>query len=66
MIGGTGKERKCLRLKEYDYSQPGAYFVTICTKDREHRFGEIVNGEMRANGSASVVQSCWDDLPNHY
>ena len=66
MIGGTGRERKRLRLKEYDYSQPGAYFVTICTKDREHRFGEIVNVEMRANGLASVVQSCWDDLPKHY
>ena len=66
MSGGTGKERKRLRLKAYDYSQPGAYFVTICTKDREHRFGEIVDGEMRANGAAAVVQSCWSDLPNHY
>ncbi|MCX6143684.1 MAG: hypothetical protein NTZ35_10710 [Ignavibacteriales bacterium] len=66
MIGGTGKQRKRLRLKQYDYSQPGAYFVTICTKDREHRFGEIVEGEMWANGMAAVVQSRWNDLPNHY
>lgn len=66
MIGRTGKQRKRLRLKEYDYSQPGAYFVTICTKDREHRFGEIVDGEMRANGLAAVVRSSWNDLPNHY
>jgi hypothetical protein len=40
----TRKERKSLRMKENDYSQPGAYFMTICTKDREHRFGEIVGG----------------------
>ncbi|MBF8296081.1 MAG: transposase [Bacteroidetes bacterium] len=66
MIRGTRKQRKRLRLKEYDYSQPGAYFVTICTKDREERFGEIVDGEMRANNSAAVVWSCWNDLPNHY
>jgi len=62
----TEKERRRLRLKEYDYSQPGAYFVTICTKDREHRFGEIVGGQMRSNGLAAAVQSCWNDLPNHY
>jgi putative transposase len=60
------RDRKRLRLKDYDYSQPGAYFVTICTKDREHRFGEIVGGQMRQNDLAAVVQSCWDDLPNHY
>ena len=41
-------ERKLLRLKEYDYSQPGAYFVTICTKDRVPVFGHIVGGGLRA------------------
>jgi putative transposase len=66
MIGRTGKQRKRLRLKEYDYSQPGAYFVTICTKNREERFGEIVSGEMHENEMAAVVHSCWKDLPNHY
>jgi len=40
--------------------------VTICTKDRQQRFGEIVNGEMRRNDLAAIVQSCWNDLPNHY
>ena len=66
MIGGTLKERKRLRLKEYDYSQPGAYFVTICTKDRENRFGEIANGEMQENDLAAVVHTCWNDLTDHY
>lgn len=40
--------------------------MTICTKDREHKFGEIVSGQMRRNDPAAVVQSSWDDLPNHY
>lgn len=60
------RHRKPLRLKQYDYSQPGAYFVTICTQDRVHRFGEIVNGEISVNGLGAVVRACWDDLPNHY
>ncbi len=39
-------KRKPTRLKGYDYSSPGAYFVTICTKDKLHLFGEITNGKM--------------------
>ena len=41
-------KRKPLRLKEYDYSQNGAYFVTVCTKDRAPVFGHIVGGGLRA------------------
>ena len=41
--------RKTLRAQRYDYTSPGAYFVTICTKDRVHYFGEIVNGKMVMN-----------------
>ena len=66
MIESGQKERKRLRLRDYDYSQPGAYFVTICAKDRVCRFGEIVNGEMLPNGLAAIVRSCWNDLPNHF
>jgi REP element-mobilizing transposase RayT len=53
-------------LSKYDYSQPGEYFVTICTKDREGRFGEIVDGDMRMNDFGGIAQSRWNDLPNHY
>ena len=38
-------QRKPLRLKEYDYSTPGAYFITICTKDRKHFLSEIVGDD---------------------
>jgi REP element-mobilizing transposase RayT len=60
------RERKNIRLKEYDYSQPGEYFVTICTKDREHRFGRIVKGRMSMNDHGTVVESCWKEIPKHY
>jgi len=54
------------RLKNYDYSQNGYYFVTICTKHRFHHFGVIKNGKMVLNRYGKIVQKCWDDLPNHY
>ncbi len=58
--------RRSIRLKDYDYSQAGAYFVTMCAWHRECLFGEIENGEMRVNEYAGIAQACWDDLPNHY
>ena len=39
--------RRSIRLKGYDYTQAGAYFITICSYQREHVFGEVVNGEMK-------------------
>lgn len=39
--------RRSIRLKQYDYTQTGAYFVTACTQNRECFFGEIVDGVMR-------------------
>jgi hypothetical protein len=38
--------RKLIRKIDYDYSSSGAYFVTICTQDREHYFWEIIDGKM--------------------
>jgi len=58
--------RKAIRLQGYDYSQPGEYFVTICSKDREHLFGKIEEGKMQLNEFGEIVSSCWKDLPNHY
>ena len=43
------KERKRNRLQEYDYSQSGYYFVTLCTDDHKPFFGKIINGEMILN-----------------
>ncbi|MDM7325057.1 MAG: hypothetical protein P3W93_008815 [Thermus sp.] len=45
----TRHHRRSIRLKGYDYTQPGAYFVTVGTHDRAHLFGEVVDGKMRLN-----------------
>jgi putative transposase len=57
--------RRSIRLKGYDYTQAGAYFVTIVTQDRECLFGEVVEGEMRVNPFGEIVAWAWNDLPNH-
>jgi REP element-mobilizing transposase RayT len=58
--------RRSIRLSTYDYTEPGAYFVTICTQDHTCLFGEIINGEMRMNEAGSMVQGVWDEFPSHY
>ncbi|MCL6512678.1 MAG: hypothetical protein K6U78_18570 [Anaerolineae bacterium] len=58
--------RRSIRLRGYDYSQAGAYFVTIVTQNREPLFGEIVNGEMRLNESGACVVRWWEDIPRHF
>ena len=59
-------QRKSPRLKGYDYSQSGAYFVTICCHQRVHLFGDVADGEMMLDTLGCIVETCWDDLPNHY
>ncbi len=51
--------RRSIRLREYDYSQPGAYFVTICTHGRVHLFGEVVGGEMHLSPWGEIVREEW-------
>lgn len=58
--------RRSIRLPGYDYAQAGAYFVTICTQNRELMFGEVVKGQMILNGPGQMVESVWRELPQHY
>jgi len=58
--------RRSIRLKEYDYTKAGAYFVTICLFQRECLCGCVIDGEMQLGESGLAVQDAWDDLPNHY
>ena len=58
--------RRSVRLQGYDYSQTGAYFVTICTQERVCLFGEIVDSEIRLNEAGRVVERCWLDVPQHF
>ncbi|MBR5972151.1 MAG: transposase [Paludibacteraceae bacterium] len=51
--------RRSIRLKNYDYSSKGLYFITICCKNMKHLFGEIQNDEMVLNDLGKIVESCW-------
>lgn len=51
--------RRSIRLKGYDYTQPGAYFVTICTYKRVWLFGDVVDGRMRLNPFGRIVADEW-------
>ena len=55
----TKHHRRSIRLPGYDYTQPGAYFVTICTHNREPLFGHVVNGEMVLNAWGRIVWEEW-------
>ncbi len=59
-------ERKKIRLPNYDYSQPGAYFVTTCVKNRQCVFGNIHNGQMQLNEYGKIVQEQWEWLHQQY
>ncbi|MCF7873319.1 MAG: transposase [Candidatus Omnitrophica bacterium] len=52
-------KRRSIRLKEYDYAQQGAYFVTICVNNRKCLFGDVFNGEMILNERGRIVQQEW-------
>ena len=58
--------RRSIRLKGYDYSRAGAYFVTICTQNRECLFGDIVDGEMMLNDAGRMVDAVWNAMPKYY
>jgi REP element-mobilizing transposase RayT len=58
--------RRSIRLKEYDYSQTGAYFVTMVTWQREPLFGKVVNGKMMLNHYGEIVLKWWNEISVHF
>ena len=62
MTGG----RRSIRLPGYDYTQVGAYFVTICTHNRMPLFGDVVDEEMRSNESGQIAEKVWREIPDHF
>ncbi len=58
--------RKSIRLKNYDYSQNGYYFVTICTKNREEYFGQINDDEMILSQYGKIAKQSWLEIPEHF
>jgi putative transposase len=61
-----GKYRvESIRLKNYDYGADGYYFVTICTRNRQLFFGDVVAGKMELSMIGEIVQKFWQEIPKH-
>ena len=60
------RNRRSIRLKGYDYSGNGAYFVTVCTQNRECLFGDVINGGMVLNGYGGIIHKTWEWLAQQY
>lgn len=58
--------RRSTRLKGHDYSQPGLYFITICTKDKKCFFGNIIDGNMNLNDVGQIAFQYLMEMPNHF
>jgi REP element-mobilizing transposase RayT len=54
------------RLQIWDYANNGAYFITICTQNREHFFGNIKNGIMQLSDIGRFAEQFWHEIPNHF
>jgi putative transposase len=63
----SGKYRGgSLRVPGYDYTQPGAYAVTIKTRGGQALFGQVVDGAMHLNNHGQIVQTCCEEIPSHF
>jgi putative transposase len=60
------RRRNSLRLSGHDYSQPGDYFVTVCTFQRIEWLSSIDHARLHLSREGDVVQRCWETLPRHY
>ena len=60
------ENRKTIRLKEYDCSQEGGYFITICTYNRKSALGKIENGKIRLSSIGEVAKRIWLEIPKHF
>ena len=65
MVSDT-HHRRSIRLQGYNYAQAGAYFVTICTQNRECLLGKVVGGEMALNDAGRIAQEMWNRLPGRF
>ena len=54
------------RLQSWDYGANGTYFITICTKDRQHLFGDVSDGTMQLNELGQLAEKYWVEIPQHF
>src|SRR5690606_38494036 len=58
--------RRSIRLRRYDYTAAGAYFITICTQDRECLFGHVKGASVHYNPFGKIATECWQQIPEHF
>ncbi len=58
--------RRSIRLKSFDYSRPGAYFITVGTQNRRPLFGRIISDQVQLSPAGQMISSVWSELPVHY
>ena len=58
--------RKSIRLKGYDYSQAGLYFITICCQNKVHLFGNVINKQMILNDAGKMIEKWFNELQNKF
>lgn len=59
-------QRRSIRLHRFDYTQSGAYFVTICVQNRLCLFGDVADERMRLNVAGQATKECWLAIPSHF
>ena len=62
----SNHHRRSIRIPKYDYSQAGIYFITICTRNHECIFGDIIDGEIILNDFGRIVDTYWQWLDQHF
>jgi putative transposase len=60
------RNRKAIRLKYYDYSQAGGYFITVCTYSRKYLFGQVTSHQIMLNETGETVKRWWLNLGNKF
>ena len=58
--------RRSIRLKGYDYSSQGVYFITFCVQNRANLLGHIDNGELYLNDAGNMIERWYDEVPNKF
>jgi REP element-mobilizing transposase RayT len=69
MIGNEsslGGHRRSIRLRGWDYSSRGIYFVTICAEKKVCLFGQVVDNEMKVNEVGRIVDKVWNSIPDRF
>jgi putative transposase len=66
MTADEDDRRRSVRLRGFDYSQRGFFFVTICTHNKSSTLGKIVNFESRLSRLGKMVEDCWREIPKHF